>query len=73
MICIRFGISVCKVLGNYFIPSIVVRGLRAPQLLGGKMAGHGDPALQWLLRYLAKNLHTLNYPNLTFAHPNVIL
>ena len=43
------NIRVRKVLGTNFGPSIVVRGLRAPQMLGVKMAGHGDPALQWLV------------------------
>ncbi len=36
-------VGVCKVLGTNFLPSIVGRGLCAPQLIEGKMAGHGDP------------------------------
>ena len=34
---------VCPVFAQGRLPLIVLRGLRAPQLLGGKMAGHGDP------------------------------
>ncbi len=36
---------VCRVLGTNFLPSIVERGLRAPQLMEGKMAGDGDPEM----------------------------
>ncbi len=52
---------VCNVFAQIRLSFIVVRGLRAPQLLvDSKMAGHGDPALQWSMGCLCKN----------FTHPH---
>ena len=41
---------VCKVFGMNIPVTIVVRGLRAPPSFLTSMAGHGDPALQWMVR-----------------------
>ena len=42
--------GVCKVFGMNITVTIVVRGLRAPPSFLTSMAGHGDPALQWMVR-----------------------
>ena len=46
----RVNIRVCKVFGMNITVTIVVRGLRAPPSFLTSMAGHGDPALQWMVR-----------------------
>ena len=50
----------CKVFDTDFGPPIVVRGLRAPPSFNlPKIAGHGDPALQWVVggRKIVKKLY----------------